>query len=65
MKMKTHSGAKKRIKISGTGKYIAGKIAKRHLLSDKSSKAKGRNKYGMVLGTANILQAKHTLPYGR
>nr|MBS9783941.1 50S ribosomal protein L35 [Candidatus Gracilibacteria bacterium] len=34
MKLKTHSGAKKRVKISGTGKFITDKTAKRHLLKD-------------------------------
>ena len=47
MKAKTHSGAKKRVKVTGTGKYILEKSCKRHLLSDKSKKAKGRNKYGV------------------
>lgn len=40
MKLKTHSGAKKRVKITGTGKYIVDKTAKKHLLKDKSNKAK-------------------------
>lgn len=65
MKLKSHSGAKKRVKITATGKYIVNKIAKRHLLKDKSSKAKGRNKYGMVLSDANQLEARLSLPYGR
>ena len=64
-KLKTLSSAKKRVKITGTGKYIVDKIAKRHLLKDKSSKAKGRDKYGRVLGTANELEARLSLPYGR
>ena len=65
MKLKTHSGAKKRVKITATGKYIVNKIAKRHLLKDKSAKAKGRNKYGMVLSDSNQLEARISLPYGR
>lgn len=40
MKAKTHSGTKKRVKISATGKFITQKIGKRHLLQNKSSKAK-------------------------
>lgn len=65
MKMKTLSSAKKRVKITGTGKYIVGKIAKRHLLKDKSTKAKGRDKYGRVLSDTNLLAARISLPYGR
>jgi large subunit ribosomal protein L35 len=37
MKHKTHSGTKKRIKVSGTGKLLREKAGKRHLLEKKSS----------------------------
>ena len=37
-KMKTHSGAKKRIKITGTGKLLREHAGKRHLLEHKSSR---------------------------
>ncbi len=65
MKLKTLSSAKKRVKITGTGKYIVDKTAKRHLLKDKSSKAKGRDKYGRVIAVANQLEARLSLPYGK
>jgi len=64
MKAKTHSGAKKRVKITGTGKYILSKACKKHLLSDKSKKAKGRNKYGHALHPTNRCAAVKCLPYG-
>ena len=65
MKLKTLSGAKKRVKITGTGKCIFDKTAKRHLLKDKSSKAKGRDKYGHVAHVSNELECLRALPYGR
>jgi large subunit ribosomal protein L35 len=65
MKLKTHSGAKKRVKITGTGKFILDKTAKRHLLKNKSSKAKGRDKYGKVVSSTNELECRVSLPYGR
>jgi large subunit ribosomal protein L35 len=65
MKLKTLSGAKKRVKITGTGKYILGKTAKRHLLSNKSTKAKGRDKYGRVAHETNELECLRSLPYGK
>ena len=37
-KQKTHSGAKKRIKITGSGKLMREHAGKRHLLERKSSK---------------------------
>ena len=64
-KIKTLSSAKKRVKITGTGKFIVWKTAKRHLLKDKSSKAKGRDKYGKVLSASNELAARRSLPYGK
>ncbi len=65
MKLKTLSSAKKRVKISGSGKYILNKTAKRHLLKNKSAKAKGRDKYGHVVPEANLLECRLSLPYGR
>jgi large subunit ribosomal protein L35 len=62
MKQKTHSSAKKRIKVSGTGKFILPKSCKRHLLANKSKKAKGRNKYGMVSTPANAKALRRCLP---
>lgn len=65
MKLKTHSGAKKRVKITGTGKFILDKTAKRHLLKNKSTKAKGRDKYGKVVSVTNELECRLSLPYGK
>ena len=52
MTLKTRSGVKKRVKVTAKGKFILGKACKRHLLSNKSKKAKGRNKYGLVVAKA-------------
>jgi large subunit ribosomal protein L35 len=37
-KNKTHSGMKKRVKITGSGKLLTERAGKRHLLERKSSK---------------------------
>ena len=37
-KNKTHSGAKKRFKLTGTGKVLHERTNKRHLLEGKSSR---------------------------
>jgi large subunit ribosomal protein L35 len=58
MKAKTHSGSQKRIKVTGTGKFRTAKIGKRHLLQNKSSKAKGRGKYGVETSVANERKMK-------
>jgi large subunit ribosomal protein L35 len=36
-KMKTHSGAKKRFKITGTGKIMRRQVNRKHLLEKKAS----------------------------
>jgi large subunit ribosomal protein L35 len=41
-KMKTHSGAAKRVKITGTGRMRRGKQNRSHLLEHKSSVRKRR-----------------------
>ena len=41
--LKTRKGVAKRVKVTGKGKYKLAKAWKKHLLSNKSSKAKGRN----------------------
>ena len=37
-KMKTHSGAKKRVRISGSGKLIRQRANRRHYLEHKTSR---------------------------
>ena len=39
-KMKTHSGSKKRFRVTGSGKIMRGKAYKSHILSKKSAKRK-------------------------
>lgn len=47
MKQKTHSGAKKRVKITGTGKMMFQKASKNHLLSSKSKRQKKSSRLGV------------------
>ena len=48
-KQKTHSGAKKRFKVTGTGKLLHERAGKRHLLERKPSKLTRR-----LTGTAEL-----------
>ena len=48
-KQKTHSGAKKRFKVTGTGKILHERAGKRHLLEHKSSQLTRR-----LTGTAEL-----------
>lgn len=40
MKQKTHSGAKKRFRATGSGKLVGRKASARHLLTNKSKRQK-------------------------
>ena len=52
-KNKTHSGAKKRFKVTGTGKLMKEQSNKRHLLESKSSKRTRRLSVDQVLSPAD------------
>jgi large subunit ribosomal protein L35 len=39
-KLKTHRGAAKRFKMTGTGKIVRAKAFKRHILTSKTTKSK-------------------------
>lgn len=51
MKMKTHKGAKKRFKLTGTGKIRRYKAFKSHILTKKTSKRKRRLRQGALVAT--------------
>ena len=63
MKLKTHSGTKKRIRITGTGKMMFDKAAKRHLLINKSRSAKNRDANGIIVSKTLHKRLKKLLPY--
>jgi len=65
MSLKTRSGVKKRVKITAKGKFKFAKAGKRHLLMNKSSKAKSRNKYGKIASQSEVKRIARQLPYGR
>jgi len=50
-KMKTHKGAQKRFKITGTGKVRRFKAFKSHILTKKTSKRKRRLRQGGLVAT--------------
>ena len=41
-KMKTHKGTKKRVKVTGTGKFMLRHSGKSHILTKKTKKRKNR-----------------------
>jgi large subunit ribosomal protein L35 len=60
-KMKTDSGAKKRFKITGTGKILRRKAFKNHLLEKKSPTRKNRLSQEPQVSPADLKQVKRLL----
>lgn len=61
--LKTRSGVKKRLKVTWSGKILLEKTCKRHLLSNKSKKAKGRNKYGLLVSQSETKRILRQIPF--
>jgi large subunit ribosomal protein L35 len=49
MKQKTHSGLKKRTRVTGSGKVVMRKSCKSHLLSSKSKRQKKFARLGVIV----------------
>ncbi|PKM93310.1 MAG: 50S ribosomal protein L35 [Firmicutes bacterium HGW-Firmicutes-1] len=62
-KMKTHRGAAKRFKATGTGKLKRSKAYKRHILTKKSPKSKRQARPSVVMSPSNEKVIKKMLPY--
>ena len=62
-KIKTHSGAKKRFKLSKNGKVIRAHANKRHILNKKTTKRKRGLRQSAVTDVTNARQAKRLIPY--
>ena len=60
-KMKTHSSAKKRFTITGTGKVKRFQANARHLMRKKSNKAKTRLKGSTLVSVADSAKMKRLL----
>jgi large subunit ribosomal protein L35 len=57
-KMKTNSGAKKRFKLTGTGKIKRKHAYKSHILTKKSTKRKRNLGYWTIVDSTNVKNVK-------
>ncbi len=65
-KMKTHSGAKKRFKVTGTGKLAHNQAGKRHLNEHKSSRRTRRLSGDAILEPGDARKMRKLLgKYGK
>ena len=62
-KMKSNSGAKKRFKLTGSGKIKRKKAFKRHILTKKSSKTKRNLGQTTLVAEADSASVKRMIPY--
>jgi large subunit ribosomal protein L35 len=62
-KLKTHRGAAKRFKKTGTGKFKRSMAFKRHLLSSKTTKVKRQLSGMVVVSDADAKKIARMLPY--
>lgn len=60
-KMKTHSGTKKRFRVTGSGKLMREHVNKRHLLEHKSSRRTRRLSIDQVVSTNDVPRIKKLL----
>ncbi|HSG00789.1 MAG TPA: 50S ribosomal protein L35 [Vicinamibacterales bacterium] len=62
-KIKSHRGAAKRFKKTGTGKFVRAKAFKRHILTSKPTRRKRQMRGTEVVSTADTARLKRMLPY--
>lgn len=62
-KQKTHSGASKRFKVTGTGKIMRRKVGHRHILTSKNRSVKRNLKGEVVLHPGDAMRTAPLLPY--
>ena len=62
-KMKTHSGAAKRFKKTGTGKIKRGRAFQRHILTSKDTKRKRQMRRRSAVDHTNTAAIRSMLPY--
>ena len=64
VKLKTHKGAKRRFKITATGKVMHAKGMKSHLRRKKSPRVKRQFDRMLVMNDATVPRVKRLLPNG-
>jgi large subunit ribosomal protein L35 len=62
-KLKTHRGAAKRFKVTGTGKVTRSSAFKRHILTSKTTKSKRHLRGSKVVAEGDAVKVRLMLPY--
>jgi large subunit ribosomal protein L35 len=64
LKLKTHRGARKRFKVTATGKIIRGQSGKRHFTGTKRPGRMRKLKKLKLVHKTDVARIKQMLPYG-
>ena len=62
-KLKTHRGAAKRFKKTGTGKILRAAAFKRHILTSKTTKLKRKMRKSREIAAQDAPKLRRMLPY--
>jgi large subunit ribosomal protein L35 len=62
-KLKTHRGAAKRFKKTGTGKFLRGQSKMRHILTSKETKTKRKLAHSTLVSDADHKKVARMIPY--
>ncbi len=62
-KQKSHSGTKKRLKRTGTGKLVRPSTFQGHLMSHKTPKQNRQSRTTESVKTSDLKRIKHMVPY--
>jgi len=62
-KLKTHRGAAKRFKKTGTGKFTRASAFKRHILTSKTTKSKRQMRGAKAVADGDTPKLRLMLPY--
>jgi large subunit ribosomal protein L35 len=62
-KLKTHKGAAKRFKKTGTGKIVRGQSKMRHILTSKETKTKRKLAHSALVSDADHAKVARMIPY--
>jgi len=62
-KLKTHKGAAKRFKKTGTGKVKRGHAKLRHILTSKDTKRKRKLRHGALVSDGDLAKVLRMIPY--
>ena len=62
-KLKTHRGAAKRFKVTGSGKIMRASAFRRHILTSKTTKSKRHMRGMRVVADQDAPKLRRMLPY--